>query len=346
MDGDMTTLFIWLGILLCITQAGIFSGLNLALFSISRLKLEVEATSGNPDAVKILELRRDAHFLLATILWGNVAVNVLLTLLSDSVMLGVSAFVFSTVVITLFGEIFPQAYFSRNALRLGAALVPMLRFYAFILYPVAKLSALFLDRWLGKEGIQYFHEQHMREVIRQHIKSNQSDIGRIEGVGVLNFLAFDDLAVGQEGEPVASQSIITLPHLNGVPCFPHFQQSADDPFLIQINASHKKWVIILNENDEPLWVLNAHAFLRAVMFESQPVKPLDYCHRPIVISDVNRHLGTVINRFTVCAEHFADDVIDNDLILLWGEQRRVITGSDILGRLLRGIVIQELPLKG
>jgi hypothetical protein len=33
--------------------------------------------------------------------------------------------------------------------------------------------------------------------------------------------------------------------------------------------------------------------------------------------------------------------IDNDLILVWGQQKRIITGSDILGRLLRGISLKE-----
>jgi metal transporter CNNM len=41
-------------------------------------------------------------------------------------------------------------------------------------------------------------------------------------------------------------------------------------------------------------------------------------------------------------DHPEDDVIDNDLILVWGEQKRIITGSDILGRLLRGISINEI----
>jgi hypothetical protein len=36
-----------------------------------------------------------------------------------------------------------------------------------------------------------------------------------------------------------------------------------------------------------------------------------------------------------------DDVIDNDLILVWGEQKRIITGADLLGRLLRGIVMND-----
>ena len=44
----------------------------------------------------MLSLRDDANFLLDTILWGNVAVNVLLALLSGSVL-------------TVFGEIVAQA---------------------------------------------------------------------------------------------------------------------------------------------------------------------------------------------------------------------------------------------
>ena len=30
-------------------------------------------------------------------------------------------------------------------------------------------------------------------------------------------------------------------------------------------------------------------------------------------------------------------IIDNDLILCWNNERRIITGADLLGRLLRGI---------
>ena len=41
-------------------------------------------------------------------------------------------------------------------------------------------------------------------------------------------------------------------------------------------------------------------------------------------------------------EHAEDDVIDHDLILVWGEQKRIITGADLLGRLLRGIATWEV----
>jgi len=122
----LSNVFVWIGIAFCISQSAIFSGLNLAIFSISKLRLEVEAAGGNRDAVGLLTLRKDSNLTLATVLWGNVTINVLLTLLSDSVLAGLGAFAFSTIVITLFGEIIPQAYFSRNALRMAARLKPLL----------------------------------------------------------------------------------------------------------------------------------------------------------------------------------------------------------------------------
>ena len=99
-----TDIIIWCSIAFCITQSAIFSGLNLAFFSISRLHLEVEVKKGNKAAKKVLQLRDDSNFLLATILWGNVGINVLLTMLSDSVLTGLSAFLFSTIAITIIGD--------------------------------------------------------------------------------------------------------------------------------------------------------------------------------------------------------------------------------------------------
>ena len=129
-----------------------FSGLNLAFFTVGWLRLEAEAESGNKEALRILRLRKDSNFLLCTILWGNVSVNVLLALLSESVLTGVGAFLLSTIGITFIGEIVPQAYFSRHAMKMGALLAPLVRFYQVLLFPVAKPSAMILDGWIGPEG--------------------------------------------------------------------------------------------------------------------------------------------------------------------------------------------------
>ena len=75
---------IWIGIIFCVSQSAMFSGLNLAFFSLSRLRLEVEVADGNKAALRVLKMRQDSNFLLTTILWGNVGINVLLTLLSGT----------------------------------------------------------------------------------------------------------------------------------------------------------------------------------------------------------------------------------------------------------------------
>jgi len=328
----------WTLILVCIAHSAAFSGLNLALFGLGRLRLEIAAEGGDARAVRILEVRRDAHFLLTTILWGNVAFNCLLTLLSDSVMAGVVAFAFSTLGITLVGEILPQAYFSRNALRLGARLVPFIRFYQRALYPVARPSARLLDRLLGPEGIAYFQERDLRAVIEKHMASSESDLEHIEGTGALNFMALDDLPLLREGELLDPTSVVRLPSKVDLPVFPAFERVADDPFLRQVEASGRKWVVVCDTAGEPQLVLDADGFLRDALLSTGDVDPYAHCHRPIVVRDPRVRVGGVLRRLRVEPTGAEDDVIDQDLILLWtAEHKRIVTGADLLGRLMRGI---------
>ena len=312
--------------------------MNLALFSISRLRLEVEADLGDSDAIKILNLRNDSNFLLTTILWGNVSINVLLTLLSNSVLAGISAFFFSTVVITIVGEIMPQAYFSRHALRMAAMLTPLLKFYQILLYPAAKPTAKMLDAWLGGEGIQYFREHSLREVIKKHIEADASDVDRLEGIGALNFLAIDDLLAVEEGEHIDPDSMLTVGFQNDLPVFPAYERSTSDPFLRQIEASKKKWVVLVDSAGEPHFALDSDAFLRDVLFGNKPTSPIGYCHRPIIVKNPSMPLGSILSQLKECVHCLRDDIIDRDVILIWDQkEKRVITGADILGLLLKGI---------
>ncbi|SDB59318.1 protein of unknown function DUF21 [Desulfonatronum thiosulfatophilum] len=335
------TLLTWIGILACLTQSAMLSGLNLAFFSVSKLHLEMEAFRNNPHARRILALRRDSNLLLVTILWANVGVNVLLALLSNSVLAGVAAFLFSTVLITICGEIMPQAYFSRNALKMGSLLAPVIRLYQIVLYPVAKPTALILDRWLGPEGIGFFREQDLRELIKMHMNSASTEIDKVEGKGSLNFLALDDLPVAAEGEVVDPRSILTMKFEGEMPVFPRIKPSRSDPFLKLLQSSKKTWVILVDLEGEPRLAVDASGFLREAFFNPRQFNPLVHCHRPIIVRDPMTSLGSVIPRLKVHAERPDDDVVDRDIILYWGEEKHVITGSDILGRLLRGIVRRE-----
>lgn len=331
-------LWVWLAIVFCLSQSAMFSGLNLAFFSLNRLQLEVKASDNNKAAAKVLSMREDSNFLLTTILWGNVGINVLLTLLSDSVLAGLSAFAFSAVFITVFGEITPQAYFSRHALKTASLLAPVLRFYQFLLFPVAKPCALLLDAWLGKEGIIYMRERDLRQVIKKHIEADETEVDAIEGIGALNFLQIDDIPASKEGESVDPGSIIALPTRLDLPVLPEFEASADDPFLQLVQQSGRKWIVLVNEQQKPLLVLDADGFLRAALFsQTTEFSAYAFCHRPIVITDPLMPLGDVLGHMKKNRDLLCDNAIDHDIILLWTDQPRIITGADILGRLLKGI---------
>jgi len=190
------------------------------------------------------------------------------------------------------------------------------------------------------EGIAYLHERDVRSLVARSASSG-GDIGKLEATGVQNFLDLDDLLVTEEGEPVDVQSIIKLSVASGRCVLPAFNPSPVDPFLRQVNASGKKWVIVTDLSGEPAFVLDAHDFLRRALFNQCDKEKGAYWHRPIIVRDMQTRLGDVIGQLKVIQERADDDVIDDDLILVWGAQRRIITGSDLLGRLLRGIATVE-----
>jgi hypothetical protein len=331
-------IFIWAGIIFCVSQSAIFSGMNLACFGVSRLRLEVEKTNGNKAAEQVLKLREDSHFLLVTILWGNVSVNVLLTMLSNSVLTGVLGFLFSTVVITMAGEILPQAYFSRHALRMAALLGPVLRFYQYLLYPVTKPTGMLLDLLLGKETIQYFREKDITEILRKHIGAEGSDIEHLEGIGAMNFLAIDDMLVIDEGEDIDPESLIPLEERDGKLSFPLFNHEAEDLFIQAVARSGKKWVILTDPQGLPHYAMDSDRFLRETLIDRKSFSPLQYCHLPIVANDLRISLGNVILQLKTRADNTDDGAIDRDIVLVWGEKKKIVTGADILGRLLKGVL--------
>jgi hypothetical protein len=59
------SVWIWLAIIACITLSALFAGLNLAIFSLSQLRLQLEADGGNKDATRVLDLRRNSNQVLA-----------------------------------------------------------------------------------------------------------------------------------------------------------------------------------------------------------------------------------------------------------------------------------------
>ncbi|MBT8036027.1 MAG: DUF21 domain-containing protein [Verrucomicrobiae bacterium] len=337
-----TDLLTWLGIIACLSQSAMFSGSNLAFFSLGRMRLEAEVEKGCRSALKVLNLRKDSNLLLCTILWGNVSVNVLLALLSESVFAGIGGFVFSTVGITFFGEIMPQAYFSRHALRVGAKLSPLIRFYQILLFPVSKPCALILDGWIGPEGPTFYRERDIEIILEKHIHETNSEISANEGQGALNFLALDDRFISVEGSVIEPETIYTFPVNLDLPVLPQPGTEEGRALVDSLKKHASLWAVIVGERGMPQLVIDTTEYLSRVYADGDGVDIYDCCHRPVVVEDDQTTLDAVLGEFVVEATDMDDHLVDRDVVLYWaGGEKRIVTGADIFGRLLKGIARRE-----
>ncbi len=328
-------IFIWIGIVFCALKAATFSGLNLAYFSIPYLRLKVLAKKKNPEALKILELRNQPNFLLSTILWGNVSYNVLLTLLTNSVMAGMTSFFFSTIVLTLVGEILPQATFSRKALKFGAFFVPMMKFYEFVLYPISKPTALALDYFLGKESPQYYSERDLISFIEAHLESGSAeDISTREGRGAIHFLELDDKLIKDVGQKIQSEQIVPMNFKKGHLVEPDYIPHPDDHFIKKLMKFSGMEVVLVSEKKEPKLVLALDAFLRALFEKQEKIALQDFCHVPVVVTDPKAIVSDVLSHF----ETLESDDLERVYIVYWhGRTKKILTSEDLVYLLMKEI---------
>lgn len=144
-----------------------FSGLTLGYFSLNPHTLERKAKLGNKAAAIIYPIRKKGNLLLTTLLLGNVAVNTTLSVYLGSLVSGVVAGATATGLIFVFGEILPQAAFSRHAEWVGSRFAPIMKFLIFVMYPVTFPIAYLLDRLLGEEMPTQYSKREIMEIVSE-----------------------------------------------------------------------------------------------------------------------------------------------------------------------------------
>lgn len=167
----MNAELVFLIVVVLVTTSALCSGLNVALMSLGLADLRRKSKLGNHAAKKVLPLRRNSNLSLASILLTNVAVISANSLVLESRYNGWIAGIVSTLLIVLFGEIFPQAIFTRHALNFTAHFSPFLRGIIWLTYPVAKPLQLLLDKLLGTEPAHLQSRRELGILIGEHLTS-------------------------------------------------------------------------------------------------------------------------------------------------------------------------------
>ncbi|MEE8401288.1 MAG: hemolysin family protein [Candidatus Hydrothermarchaeaceae archaeon] len=161
-----------------------FSGSEIALFSVNRVRIRKLAEEGSPKAILLNGLLERPNRLLATILVGNNIVNVGIASIITSVSItffgnrGVGiAIGIATLLILVFSEITPKAYAAKNSDRVSLFVARPISLLVRFLYPLVRGIVLITSpvvRFLGGEINRPF-------VTEEEIKM-LVDVGEKEGV--------------------------------------------------------------------------------------------------------------------------------------------------------------------
>ncbi|KUJ21655.1 DUF21-domain-containing protein [Mollisia scopiformis] len=139
-----------------------------------QVQLQVIAQSGTrsdrDNARKVLNvLQRGRHWVLVSLLLGNVITNEALPILLDQdVKGGWFAVLASTILIVVFGEIIPQSLCAKHGLAIGAWSSRYVLWVMYVLYPVAYPIAKLLDRLLGASHGLFFDRDGLKSFVMLH----------------------------------------------------------------------------------------------------------------------------------------------------------------------------------
>jgi metal transporter CNNM len=158
--------------IILLAGSAMFSGLTLGYFSLGVHALERRARLGDEKAAVIYSVRKHGNQLLTTLLLGNVAVNTALSVYLGSLVSGLVAGTIATILIFMFGEIIPQAAFSRHAEWVGYRFAPIMRVLIVAMSPITFPIAYVLDRLLGEEMPTKYSKREIMEIV-----SELEDIG-------------------------------------------------------------------------------------------------------------------------------------------------------------------------
>jgi metal transporter CNNM len=173
-------MFNYLVIAVLLLLSALFSGLTLGLMSLDPFELHRKAKLGDKHAKRVYPLRKKGNLLLSTLLIGNVAVNSTLAIFLGSLTAGVLAGSLATGLIVVFGEILPQAFFARYALRLGSKAIPFVYVVMGLLYPITKPISFMLDKMLGRELPATYTKGEFKLLLQQQKELKRSDLSKHE----------------------------------------------------------------------------------------------------------------------------------------------------------------------
>jgi len=193
-----------------ILLSGVFSGVEIAFFSLGRLKIRRLVKSGAAGAKTIEELMKNPRRFLIAILIGNNLVNILAAAIATTLAINLSTDVLGsreeglalgiatgvmTFLILLFGEITPKSIAIHNNSKIALLFALPMKILMFILFPVVFILELISSIMLGLFGVTMIEKKLTEDEVRSMVTmgAEEGAINRSEKEMIHRIFQFDDI---------------------------------------------------------------------------------------------------------------------------------------------------------
>jgi CBS domain containing-hemolysin-like protein len=312
----MTIKLIGLAILLCFSA--FFSGSETALFSLNRLKVRQMAASGSSSKGLVAKMLSNPHRLFATILFGNMLVNVASSSLGENI----TSYLFSggtalfvavlamTLLILLFGEIMPKIIAVEWPVQIAPLVVVPLNIFSTIISPARRSLRWITDLFVGPMPhkpipTQGATEEELKTAL--DIGYSEGEVHRLERDLIEKVISFGDKRVEQVMSPRMRMVSIGV------------NTPIDRALRFLKRKGYSRVPVYEGNEDTIIGILHIKDFLRQPEQESLR----DYL-RPVYFIPEAKKIDDLFREFQSKRQHFAV-VIDE-----YGVVCGVITMDDLL----------------
>lgn len=298
----MSTLLTFLIVIILVGVSAICSGLNVALMALDPNDLRRKAKLGDRDALRVLPLRRSTHLSLSAILLTNIAAVSATSLVLSSVFYGVVAGILATLLIVIFGEIFPQAFFLRHALKLSSRLAPFLRFLIILSWPISRPLQLLLDKLFQDQSAHLQSRHELGLLISEHLGANESELDDDE-VGIMRgALQLSEKRVRDIMTPI-NKVYWLLPNT-----------VIDDKLIDEIKDSGRSRIPVLNREQTICFGILLVKQLVDIDFDNNPPRVDELTLHPVQVVGSMTALDTMLRKFIGAHTHLVPIERDDRIV--------------------------------
>jgi metal transporter CNNM len=335
-------------ILVLVCLNGLLAGLTLGLLSLDETKLQVLVNSGTIEqkiaATKVAPIRKNTHFLLATLLLGSTIINETLPILLQSIVNNeFICIIISVLLVLTFAELIPQAVSTHYGLQMGAMFTWFVYTLEVIMFPVSWPLGKALDWLLGEHEGALYKKTELKEFVTLHGTTHGGDLSSdevkmLQGVLLLHKKVVSEVMTKLkhvfmlEAGTLLSSEVIQSIADSGHSRIPIYVEQEGDTVVVDENGVT---TVTIEKDIEIVGIMLVKNLILLDDRVPTLVRELDLIKAPTMKTDMN--LFDALNYFQEGASHLA--------IVKDGENTTgIVTLEDIIEELLMEEVVDESDL--